>query len=542
MAMKKTRKSALSLILVLCVLASLAGLAVYAEDEPAPAADPAPAAAPALGAAPAEAPALGASGGATGDLSVSASSSGVTATLGGNDILVSGKELFLPGAHTELRAQHSRSRRVTLVNGNLMGNARSDVSGIGARVYKNGSYGFSSKAELSADAAAAVLAAASENAAFMDAHAPRGRGALPVLPAEQIRTAYDIPNAEQKTYIDFLQGLDAHIAAGYPNLVSRTLVAFEDSMEKMLVTSDGADAHTIIPRSYVYLILDAMTKDGVPVELYVSPGGLGTFGERFKDPADLYEQVDMLYERLMDKREGIYAEAGEKTVILGGMMTGMLAHEAVGHTVEADIVLGGSVVAHKLGKRVASDLVNMTDFAQTAFGEPAPLPVYADDEGTKAVDCPLIRDGILVGYMNSRESAQHFGMEPMGNARGFAFSDEPLIRMRNTAVHPGNDKLEDMIASVDDGYYLLDSTNGEADTTGEFMFGVSMGYEIKNGKLGRALLDTTVSGIAFEMLKTVDMISDEVVWVSSGFCGKKQFMPVGIGGPALRCRITVGGR
>ena len=105
------------------------------------------------------------------------------------DIVTAQKALFLPGAHTELRAQHSRSRRVTLVNGNLMGNARSDVSGIGARVYKNGSYGFSSKAELSADAAAAVLAAASENAAFMDAHAPRGRGALPVLPAEQIRTA-----------------------------------------------------------------------------------------------------------------------------------------------------------------------------------------------------------------------------------------------------------------------------------------------------------------------------------------------------------------
>ena len=74
------------------------------------------------------------------------------------------------------------------------------------------------------------------------------------------------------------------------------------------------------------------------------------------------------------------------------------------------------------------------------------------------------------------------------------------------------------------------------------MFGVCMGYEIKNGKLGRALLDTTISGVAFEMLKTVDMISDTVEWSSSGFCGKKQPMPVGLGGPAVRCRITVGGR
>ena len=65
---------------------------------------------------------------------------------------------------------------------------------------------------------------------------------------------------------------------------------------------------------------------------------------------------------------------------------------------------------------------------------------------------------------------------------------------------------------------------------------------IKNGKLGRALLDTTISGVAFEMLKTVDMVGDTVVWSSSGFCGKKQPMPVGMGGPALRCKVMIGGR
>ena len=244
----------------------------------------------------------------------------------------------------------------------------------------------------------------------------------------------------------------------------------------------------------------------------------------------------------MDKREGVYADAGRKTVILGGMMTGMLSHEAVGHTVEADLVLGGSVAGPCLNKRVASDLVTLTDFAHTAFGERCPLPVFVDDEGTEAVDAPLIENGILTGYMNSRETAQHFGMKPTGNARAWMFSDEPLIRMRNTSVHPGKDKLEDMIASIDDGYYLIDSGNGQADTTGEFMFGVTMGYEIKKGMLGRALLDTTISGVAFDMLKTVDMISDDITWVSAGMCGKKQPMPVGMGGPDMRCRITIGGR
>ena len=114
--------------------------------------------------------------------------------------------------------------------------------------------------------------------------------------------------------------------------------------------------------------------------------------------------------------------------------------------------------------------------------------------------------------------------------------------MRNTAILPGTSKLEDMIASIDDGYYFIDTNNGQADTTGEFMFGICMGYEIKNGKLGRALLDTTISGVAFEMLKTVDMLSDTMSWASSGFCGKKQPMPVGLGGPDVKCKVTIGGR
>jgi TldD protein len=74
------------------------------------------------------------------------------------------------------------------------------------------------------------------------------------------------------------------------------------------------------------------------------------------------------------------------------------------------------------------------------------------------------------------------------------------------------------------------------------MFGVTMGYEIKKGKLGRALRDTTISGVAFDMLKTITMVSDDMVWLCGGFCGKKQPMIVGMGGPAIKCKITIGGR
>ncbi len=458
------------------------------------------------------------------------------------DKITEKRSMFIGDVHTELRAQINRKRRINLLQGNLTTNVRTEESGVSARVYKNGVYGFSSMAEYSSEAAEAVLRAASENAVFMDSHIKKGKEMFPAIPYGRQQLNCRVTDIDQKQYIDFVKEIDNYIAVKYPSLASRMVIMSEDSMEKLLSVSDGQDTHTAIPRSYIYLFMNTETKDGVPIEQFKPLGGFGNFSEQFTDPSLLFGEVDKLYEITMQKKEGIYAQAGYKTVILGGDLSGMLAHEAVGHTVEADLVLGGSVAAHNLNKRVASDLVSMVDFAHTYDGKMAPLPVYVDDEGTPAEDAVLIKNGILTGYMNSRETAKHFGMKPLGNARAYLFSDEPLIRMRNTAVLPGTDKLEDMIASVEDGYYLTNTNNGQADTTGEFMFGISMGYEIKNGKLGQAILDTTISGVAFDMLQTVDMVSDSMTWSSSGFCGKKQPMPVGMGGPQLRCKVMIGGR
>ena len=316
----------------------------------------------------------------------------------------------------------------------------------------------------------------------------------------------------------------------------------EDSQDKIIVTSDAASGHVTYPRCYIFVQMAAESKSGAPVEMMTVFGGYGCLDDHFSDISVYYSEIDKTYHQLMDKTEGVYAEAGNKTVILGGTLSGILAHEAVGHTVEADLVLGGSVAGPMLNKRVGSELVTLVDYAYEAFGKPTPLPVYLDDEGTIAKDTVLIKDGILLGYMHNRESAKRFGVEPCGNARAWDFNDEPLIRMKNTYILPGASSLEEMIASIDDGYYLVQNSNGQADLTGEFMFGVSLGYEIKNGKLGRAILDTTVSGVAFEMLKTVDMVSNQKANESYGFCGKKQVMPVGLGGPDMRCKITIGGR
>ncbi len=460
-----------------------------------------------------------------------------------NDILKTKKSLFSDGVQTVLRGQENRNRRVVFLQGNLVGNVRSETRGVSARVCRHGVYGFSSMAEYSRQAADAVLKAATENAIFLDNHAPKG------LPDQAGNGTGIVPlhkgivDFEQKRIIELCKSLDDYIVKTYPDLVSRTVVYTEDSQDKILYTSDAYDGHITNPRCYIYVIMTALSKkDNTPLELYAVFGGSGSLETHFKTIEWMYPGIDALHRKLMDKVDGVYAEAGYKTVILGGPLAGMLAHEAVGHTVEADLVLGGSVAGPNLNKRVASDLVTMVDYANLTPEGEAPLPVYLDDEGQIARDAVLIKNGVLKGYMHNRESAEKFGVKPTGNARAWAFSDEPLIRMRNTAVLPGKSRLQDMIASIDDGYYLIDTNNGQADLTGEFMFGVTMGYEIKKGRLGKAILDTTVTGIAFDMLKTVDMVSDKVCWNSSGFCGKKQMIPVGLGGPELRCKIMIGGR
>lgn len=461
-----------------------------------------------------------------------------------NDILKAKKNLFADGVQTVLRGQENRNRRVVFLQGNLVGNVRSETRGVNARVCKNGVYGFSSMAEYSRSAADSVLKAATENALFLDSHAPKGQEPLKSYGKGIVPVHRDIVDFEQRRIIETCKTIDDYIVRTYPDLVSRTVVYTEDSMDKIIYTSDAFDGHVTSPRCYIYVMMTALSKkDNAPLEIFEVFGGYGSFEDNFGSIEWMYPRIEEEHRKLMQKVDGVYAEAGYKTVILGGELSGMLAHEAVGHTVEADLVLGGSVAGPNLNKRVASDLVTMIDYANTKEdGTEAPLPVYLDDEGQLAEDAVLIKNGILKGYMHNRESAEKFGVAPTGNARGWLFSDEPLIRMRNTAVLPGKDKLEDMIASIDDGYYLIDTNNGQADLTGEFMFGVTMGYEIKKGKLGKAILDTTVSGIAFDMLKTVDMVSDKVNWNSSGFCGKKQPMPVGLGGPELRCKIMIGGR
>ncbi len=443
--------------------------------------------------------------------------------------------------YTELRVQENRTAYLTLLKGDLINNISAAIKGVSARVFDQGGWGFCSNSVVSEESIKDIIKEATGNAAFLGKKNPKNI-ILPSSAGQSGNTFFtDKKRISDKEKIAFLKELDQYILSKYPGLTSRVVTQFVLEMEKRLLTSDDGESYSMIPRTGIACSMTLM-KNGSPVSLGDAFGGFGQFEDLFSEPSLLYPEIDTIYEHLMKKAEGIYPVAGIKEVILDADLAGILAHEAIGHTTEADSVLGGSVAGDYLNEMVASPLITLIDYANEAFGKICPVPIYIDDEGTKAKDAVIIEKGMLKSYMHNKESAEHFGVTPTGNARAYQFSDEPLIRMRNTAINPGTDKVADMIASVEDGYYLMKSGNGQADSTSEFMFGVVQGYEIKKGKLGKGIKEMTISGIAFDVLKTVTMVSDDMKWSCFGMCGKKQSISVGMGGPAIKCKVNIGGR
>ncbi|OFZ23577.1 MAG: peptidase [Bdellovibrionales bacterium RIFOXYA1_FULL_36_14] len=444
--------------------------------------------------------------------------------------------------YTELRFQENRNILISSTDGVITENSQRAESGVSARCgYKN-RFGFSSSSCLDDEIIKNVLREANDNAKFLGGKSHDKDINYYDCNENIERLFITKKNRYSRTeMIDFLKAVDNYIVATYPNLKSRTLRLWSLDMEKMLLTSSGAYAHTMVPRTMMYVILRSESSDG-PITNMQLFGGRGQVEDVFDDPKKLYSKIDKAYKELMDKKDAVYAKAGTCEVVMDSDLAGILAHEAIGHTTEADLVLGGSVAGDNLNKKVASDLVTLVDFANLALNQEVPIPVFIDDEGVQAKDAVIIENGVLKSFMHNKESANHFGITPTGNARAYEYFDEPLIRMRNTCIIPGKSKLNEMIATVEKGYYLVKSSNGQADSTSEFMFGVPLGYEIINGKLGRAIRETTISGVAFDVLKTVTMISDEITWSGGGMCGKKQMIPVGMGGPAIKCQVNIGGK
>jgi len=443
-------------------------------------------------------------------------------------------------AYAEARRHEMRKTRIVMIDGSLAVNSRTTEAGVSARVHDRGYWGFAAVPG-SADAGL-VLDRARAHARAMSRFGPRAETTLPQGSYRGEHMFKGRPPLSPQQNLERLSALNAWCRQRFPGLRSVRLLAQEEHHGKHLDTSTGTQALSSIQRAMCYIVFATEDEHGAPIELMEPLSAKGSFADLDLSTATLAERLDRLHEHLQAKRQAVPARGGVHTVVMAPQLAGMLAHEAMGHPCEADIVLSGAVTADLLGQRVASDLVTMVDFAHRYDGAEAMMPVYVDDEGTPARDAVLIERGMLRGFMNSRETAAALGAEPTGSARAYGPSDEPLVRMRNTAILPGTSRLAEMIEGVDDGYLLLATSNGQADTTTEFMFGISLAYEIRGGRIGRAVRDTTLSGSAIQVLQTVDAVSDDMHWTAGGYCGKKQAMVVAMGGPALRARAHLGGQ
>ncbi len=271
--------------------------------------------------------------------------------------------------------------------------------------------------------------------------------------------------------------------------------------------------------------------------------------------------------KLVDHAEEVASEAvalhsarqcptGEMTLILDGSQLALQVHESCGHPAELDRALGSEInfagtsflTPDKLGGyRYGSDIVNLVADATQATS-PGGLGTFAyDDEGVPAQCAHIVRDGVFVGYLSSRETAGEIGSQSTGAMRASSWNRIPLVRMTNVSLQPGDSSLEEMISSTDDG--ILMSTNRSwsiDDKRLHFQFGTEIGWLIRKGKLGEMVKNPTYSGVTPRFWGSCDAIAGPDEWVIWGTpnCGKgqpQQLMHTGHGAsPARFQNVSVG--
>lgn len=322
------------------------------------------------------------------------------------------------------------------------------------------------------------------------------------------------------------------------SLIQLTLTYGDVDQEVYIMNSDGVYVKDKRPR-VKSIIQGVFQKDKQIQSAYDVVGAVGDYGFiKTRNMEFLLEGVKFKGENLLIAKE---APSGTMPVIVSGEAGGTMVHEACGHGLEADIVKKGmSVYGDKVGHKVASELISVVDDG-TIKGRYGTS--YYDDEGTKTKENILIENGILKGYMSDLQSANELGIKPSGNGRREGYHAMPITRMTNTYISKGKESKEDIISSVDNGLFVKHMGGGQVNTaTGDFVFEVSEGYLIKNGKIGEQVRGATLIGNGPDVLNKIDMVANDFGY-SLGTCGKDgQGAPVADGQPTLRIpSLVVGG-
>lgn len=328
-------------------------------------------------------------------------------------------------------------------------------------------------------------------------------------------------------------------ARGYDGRIKQVSVAYRDSLQEVTIAnSDGLLCDD--RRVGTVFMVQVVASEGGVVQTGYEPVG-GHIGFEIFDAISPEDVATTACRRGVTMLSAKKAPAGKMPVILSSEAGGTMVHEAVGHGLEADLAQQGlSVYTGKIGETIASPLITVVDDSTI----PGKRGSFAfDDEGTESRKRVLIESGVLKGYMYDRLTAMKDGVSSTGNGRRESYRHQPIPRMTNTVIAPGNGNPEDIIKSVEKGLFVKKMGGGQVNTVnGDFVFEVSEGYIIEKGSIGEMLRGATLTGNGPEVLGIIDMVGSDLGF-SMGTCGKDgQGTPVADAQPTLRIpEMIVGG-
>ena len=319
--------------------------------------------------------------------------------------------------------------------------------------------------------------------------------------------------------------------------VTSTNIMYSDS-HKQVVFASSEGSYIEQERIDVVSRLSATArKNGDMQQASMSLGALNDFA--YVEALD--ETARLLGERAVELLSAPYVKAGTYPVVLDPILAGVFCHEAFGHLSESDFVYENERMKEimVLGRQFGQPHLNIVDGAAV----PGLRGSFRyDDEGVPAQETDLIREGILVGRLHSRETAGKMGERVTGNARAIDYRFPPIVRMTNTYIEPGNISFEELIADIDEGVYARNWFGG---TTSMEMFTFSAGeaYMIRNGKVAELLRPVKLTGNLFTTLMNIDALGNDMDFNQGGGCGKGGQMPLPVsnGSPHIRIQDVVVG-
>jgi len=434
-------------------------------------------------------------------------------------------------SYADARALLRRNQTVATKNGRVEAVRDVESEGIGVRVLVGGAWGFASDRRLTP---AGAVETARRAAAFARAAPGSHERRLAEIPPA--KGTYRTPLERDPLAVPLDEKVEhclrAEAALAHPDVKVAQAFVRAQHEHKVLVSSDGADVEQELVECGAGIDALASANGSSQIRSYPSAhsGWSAQAGWEYVESLGLEREAPRVADQAAALLRADPCPAGRTTVVLDAEQLHLQLHESVGHPIELDRVYGTEAAyagtsflsPGDLGSlRYGSEHMNVTADSTLAGG----LGTFAfDDEGVPAGRQPIVEEGVLRGFLTSRETAARLGVGVGGSMRADSWSRMPLVRMTNLSLEPGAGTLEDLIA-VDDGIYMETNKSWSIDDKRlNFQFGTQIAWEIKRGRLGRMLRDATYTGITPQFWGSMDAVAGPEAWVVSGLtnCGKGQ--------------------